>query len=82
MNRRDNMRTIFASLLIIAAIAATEAALAQYPQKPITLISAYCAGSVGDQVARGLAEAAKKYLSQPIAVHAGGSSSGSGRLYW
>jgi tripartite-type tricarboxylate transporter receptor subunit TctC len=62
------MRAIFASLLIIVAIAAAEPALAQYPQKPITLLTGYDAGSVGDQVARGLAEAAKRHLSQPIVV--------------
>jgi putative tricarboxylic transport membrane protein len=64
----DTMRANFASLLIIVATAGADAALAQYPQKPITLVSAFDAGTLGDQVARGLAEAAKKHLSQPIVV--------------
>jgi len=62
------MRLTFISLLVFGAIAVASAALAQYPQKPITLVSAYDAGTVGDQVARGLAVAAKKHLSQPIVV--------------
>ncbi len=43
-------------------------ALADYPEKPITILVGYGAGSVGDQIARGLAEAAKKHLRQPIVV--------------
>ena len=62
------MRAIFASLLVIVAVAAPGTSSAQFPQKPITLISAYDPGSVGDQVARSLAEAVRKHLSQPIVV--------------
>jgi tripartite-type tricarboxylate transporter receptor subunit TctC len=43
-------------------------ARAQFPEKPITILVGYDADSPGDQVARGLAEAAKKHLSQPIVV--------------
>jgi tripartite-type tricarboxylate transporter receptor subunit TctC len=43
-------------------------ACAQYPEKPITILVGYDVDSVGDQVARGLAEAAKKHLAKPILV--------------
>jgi tripartite-type tricarboxylate transporter receptor subunit TctC len=39
-----------------------------YPEKPITIRVGYDADSVGDQVARGFAEAAKKHLPQPFVV--------------
>jgi tripartite-type tricarboxylate transporter receptor subunit TctC len=39
-----------------------------YPEKPITLLVPYGAGGASDQLARGLAEAAKKRLRQPIVV--------------
>jgi len=43
-------------------------ALAGYPEKPITLISTFPPGGPVDVTARALAEAAKKYLPQPILV--------------
>jgi len=56
------------ALLISVAIATPSVAVAEYPEKPITLLTGYGPGSVGDQIARGLAEAAKKHLRQPIVV--------------
>jgi tripartite-type tricarboxylate transporter receptor subunit TctC len=53
--------------LLICAVGASPA-LAQYPEKPITILTGYDVDSVGDQVARALAEAAKKHLPQPILV--------------
>ncbi len=44
------------------------AILPEYPDKPITLLVAQDTGAVGDQVARGLAEALKKHLRQPLIV--------------
>ena len=44
------------------------AALARYPDKPITILVGYDIDSVGDLIARGLAEAAKEHLPQPIVV--------------
>ncbi len=49
---------------------------AQYPEKPITLLVGYGAGSAGDQIARGLAAAASKRLRQPILVVNRSSASG------
>ena len=43
--------------LLICAVGASPA-LAQYPEKPITILTGYDVDSVGDQVARALAEAA------------------------
>jgi tripartite-type tricarboxylate transporter receptor subunit TctC len=39
-----------------------------YPEKPITLLVPYGADGASDQVARALADAAKKHLRQPIVV--------------
>jgi putative tricarboxylic transport membrane protein len=47
---------------------AMPAALARYPDKPITILVGYDIDSVGDLIARGLAEAAKEHLPQPIVV--------------
>ncbi|PYU19393.1 MAG: hypothetical protein DMG30_24405 [Acidobacteria bacterium] len=41
---------------------------ASYPEKPITILVPYGAGGASDQLARGLAEASKKHLRQPILV--------------
>jgi tripartite-type tricarboxylate transporter receptor subunit TctC len=57
-----------AGLLICAVAAASPHAFAQYPDKPITIVVGYDVDSVGDQIARGIAEAAKKHLPQPIVV--------------
>lgn len=55
-------------LLACAVAAIPTVACAQYPEKPITILVGYDVDSVGDQVARGLAEAARKHLPQPILV--------------
>ena len=55
--------------LAAAAVAFPTAALAQaFPQKPITIIVAYPAGGVADQMARVLAGELGKRLSQPVTV--------------
>jgi tripartite-type tricarboxylate transporter receptor subunit TctC len=58
----------FSTVLAVVAITAATAAPAQYPQRPITILAGYDTGSVGDQIARGLAEAARTHLAQPILV--------------
>ena len=64
--------TICAALKVVGVLFCTAAtalpARAQFPEKPITILVGYDVDSVGDQIARGLAEAAKKHLSQPIVV--------------
>ena len=55
--------------LALAAAAIPAAALAQaFPQKPITIVAAYPAGGVADQMARVLAGELGKRLGQPASV--------------
>ena len=49
---------------------------ANFPNKPITLIVPYPAGGATDVVIRPLAEAAKKYLGQPVIVDNRGGGGG------
>lgn len=51
-----------------AALVASGPALAEFPEKPITLIVPWSAGGSTDQTARALSEAASKELGQPIVV--------------
>ena len=57
-------------LVLAAAIVAVPfVALAQsFPQKPITIVAAYPAGGVADQMARVLAGELSKRLGQPVTV--------------
>ena len=59
---------ILRMVLRLVATTASSAASAQYPQRPITILAGYDTGSVGDQIARGLSDAAKTHLGQPILV--------------
>lgn len=43
-------------------------ALAQYPSKPITLVAPFAAGGDSDLSARNLAQAAQRFLGQPVVV--------------
>lgn len=55
--------------LAAVAMAAPSTALAQtFPQKPITIVAAYPAGGVADQMARVLAGELSKRLGQPVTV--------------
>ncbi len=62
------MRASVATVLVLLAMVAPGAVLAQNPEKPVTILVGFGAGSGGDLIARGLAEAAKKHLRQPIVV--------------
>src|SRR5271157_4547182 len=56
---------------------------ADFPNKPITLIVPYPAGGATDLISRPLAEAAKKYLGQPVIVEnrrGGGGAVGVGSI--
>lgn len=62
-------RTALALAAAAAAMAIPCAALAQaFPQKPITIVAAYPAGGVADQMARVLAGELGKRLGQPVTV--------------
>ena len=52
----------------IAAIIINQVACAQYPDKPVTILTGYGPGSTGDQIARGLAKAALGHFPQPLVV--------------
>ena len=61
------MKFVLAAAIVAVAIPST--ALAQaFPQKPITIVAAYPAGGVADQMARVLAGELSKRLGQPVTV--------------
>lgn len=62
------MQFRFLAALLLLGVGASSAALADYPDKPITLIVPFAAGGSTDQTARMLAKAAEADLGQPIIV--------------
>jgi tripartite-type tricarboxylate transporter receptor subunit TctC len=68
MNRNAVAAVSFWLFAACAVEAIPIAARAEYPEKPITILTVSGAGSSGDQIVRGLAEALKKHLPQPIIV--------------
>ena len=62
------MRARLALAFAIVAVVLHQAAVAQYPEKPVTVLTGYGPGSPGDQVARALAKAAVGHFSQPLVV--------------
>ncbi|MBP6898939.1 MAG: tripartite tricarboxylate transporter substrate binding protein BugD [Burkholderiaceae bacterium] len=65
-------------LLLSVLLAATAgAALADYPEKPVTIVVPFAAGGPTDKVARDLAEALRKHLNnQPIVIENVGGAGG------
>jgi len=59
-----------AGLVFLVCVAAliNQAAFAEYPDKPVTILTGYGPGSPGDQIARGLAKAALAHFGQPLVV--------------
>ena len=63
------MALALAAAAVTVAVAFPSTALAQtFPQKPITIVAAYPAGGVADQMARVLAGELSKRLGQPVTV--------------
>ena len=63
------LRMALALAAAAVAMAIPSAALAQtFPQKPVTIVAAYPAGGVADQMARVLAGELSKRLGQPVTV--------------
>jgi tripartite-type tricarboxylate transporter receptor subunit TctC len=56
------------TLLALSALMATTAALAAYPEKPITVIVPFAAGGPTDKVARDLAEVLRKGLNNQTVI--------------
>ena len=65
-------KILMASLL--AAVAG--AALAEYPEKPVTLVVPFAAGGPTDKVARDLGEVLRKQLNQPVIIENVGGAGG------
>ena len=66
-------KTVLASLLALAA----GAALAEYPDKPVTIVVPFTAGGPTDKVARDLAEAMRKSMGgQPVIIDNVGGAGG------
>jgi tripartite-type tricarboxylate transporter receptor subunit TctC len=71
--KKATWRRVRATLSVTAALflcgfVAPRTALAQYPDRAITILTVSGAGSAGDQIVRALAEALKKHLPQPMIV--------------
>ena len=71
--RWNRMIMILLAGLVLVPVAGRAA---DFPNKPITLICPYPAGGATDVVIRPLAEAAKKYLGQPVIVENRGGGGG------
>jgi tripartite-type tricarboxylate transporter receptor subunit TctC len=62
------MRAGLILALALVAVVTNQVVSAEYPEKPVTIITGYGPGSVGDQIARGLAKAARAHFPQPLVV--------------
>ena len=64
--------------LLLAALTAltATAALAEYPDKPITIVVPFAAGGPTDKVARDFAEGLRKQLGKPIIIENAGGAGG------
>jgi tripartite-type tricarboxylate transporter receptor subunit TctC len=63
-------------LLATVALAAASAALAEYPEKPVTIVVPFSAGGPTDKVARDLAEALRVPLKATIVIENVGGAGG------
>lgn len=73
MHRRHLLSLAMASAVLASSLtAASDPASAQsaadFPNKPITLIVPFAAGTTADLLFRGYAEVAGKHLGQPVVV--------------
>ena len=71
-------KTLLLGIVFIAGAAMTGPVLADYPEKPVTLICWSSAGSGHDLMARMIAKVGEKYLGEPIVVV--NKQGGSGRV--
>ena len=62
------MRTRLATCFAVVSIIISQLAVAQYPERPVTILTGYGPGSPGDRIARGLAEALQPHFPQPLLV--------------
>ena len=73
-----NRKTLLLGIVFLAGAAMTGPVLADYPEKPVTLICWSSAGSGHDLMARMIAKVGEKYLGEPIVVV--NKQGGSGRV--
>jgi tripartite-type tricarboxylate transporter receptor subunit TctC len=59
---------VIGALAAVSLIALSQTVLAEYPEKPITLVAPYGAGGASDLAARTLSAAVPTYLGQPVIV--------------
>jgi tripartite-type tricarboxylate transporter receptor subunit TctC len=65
------------TLIALSAVLAASAALADYPEKPVTIVVPFAAGGPTDKVARDLAEVLRKGLNnQPVIIENVGGAGG------
>lgn len=63
-----NHRSLLLGIVFLTAVVMTRPVLAEYPEKPVTLICWSSAGSGHDLMARMIAKVGEKYLGEPIVV--------------
>ncbi|MBL8353023.1 MAG: tripartite tricarboxylate transporter substrate binding protein BugD [Burkholderiaceae bacterium] len=63
-------------LIALATATLATAALAEYPEKPVTVVVPFAAGGPTDKVARDLADALRKQLKQPVIIENVGGAGG------
>ena len=63
-----NHKTLLLGIVFLAGATTTGSVLADYPEKPVTLICWSSAGSGHDLMARMIAKVGEKYLGEPIVV--------------
>jgi tripartite-type tricarboxylate transporter receptor subunit TctC len=76
LKTETNMKMILKSLLATTMVATGTAALADYPDKPITLVVPFAAGGPSDKIARDLAEALRGPLGVTVVVENAGGAGG------
>ncbi len=63
-------------LIAALAICTAGAALAEYPEKPVTIVVPFAAGGPTDKVARDLGDVLRKHLNQPVIIENVGGAGG------
>ena len=64
------------TLIALAATLIASAALAEYPEKPVTIVVPFAAGGPTDKVARDLGDVLRKQLNQPVIIENVGGAGG------
>lgn len=76
LKKETNMKTVLKSLMAAALVVTGSTALADYPDKPVTLVVPFAAGGPSDKIARDLAEALRGPLGVTVVVENLGGAGG------